>query len=139
MQKSIIHVSAPGMTLNLYIKIMQLFYLTDEDITSVRQVEEFIKKSLKRHYTIAYLAQKVMLPEKKLKAAYKELYGKGLYTHLRELRLTRAKDLLIMDVSIHKIAQEVGYRNESSFSTAFSKWFGVCPRTFKHIHKPSLS
>lgn len=117
---------------------MGVMYLTDMDIRSIRMASAIIQQSPKSHFTIPQLAEKVMLPEKKLKAAFKQVYGVGLYTYLRELRLEKAKQLLQEGRSIKIIIKSLGYKSESNFCNAFNKLYGETPGSWrkKNIMNP---
>ncbi len=110
---------------------MKGFVLTAADTERVKEVALLMQQSLKSHYTIAQWAQKVKLPEKRLKRAFKEVHGAGLYTYLRNLRMEKAKDMLLEDKPIKVIILSVGYKNEGNFSKAFRKVTGQTPRAWK--------
>ncbi|MBO9561838.1 MAG: helix-turn-helix transcriptional regulator [Niastella sp.] len=110
---------------------MKGFVLTEADIERVKEVAWIMQQSLKSHYTIAQWADKVKLPEKRLKRAFKEVHGAGLYTYLRNLRMEKAKEMLREDKPIKVIILYVGYKNEGNFSKAFRKVTGQTPRSWK--------
>lgn len=110
---------------------MKVFVLTEADITRVKQIALLIQHSLKSHLTIAQWADKVKLPEKRLKRAFKEVHGMGLYSYLRQLRMEKAKDMLREDKPIKAIISTIGYKNEGNFSKAFRKVTGVSPTAWK--------
>ncbi|MBO9565796.1 MAG: helix-turn-helix transcriptional regulator [Niastella sp.] len=90
-----------------------------------------IQQSTATHFTIPQLAEKVMLPEKKLKMAFRQTFGMGLYQYLRELRMEKAKQLLLEGRSLKMIIKSIGYKSESHFSKTFSKWYGESPNNWK--------
>jgi AraC-like DNA-binding protein len=110
---------------------MKVFELTEVDIDRVNQVALLIRYSLKSHYTIAHWADKVKLPEKRLKQAFKEVHGMGLYSYLRQLRMEKAKEMLREDKPIKAIISVIGYKNEGNFSKAFRKVTGKTPTAWK--------
>jgi len=110
---------------------MTQIHLSNNDISRVQEADAIIRQSIKTHFTIAELAQKVGLPEKRLKKIFKQVYGLGLYAHLRTLRLQRARQLLMEGVAIRVIIREIGYKSESHFSIAFTKFFGQTPASFR--------
>ncbi|PZR18224.1 MAG: hypothetical protein DI539_16605 [Flavobacterium psychrophilum] len=112
-------------------KFMQSIYLTDSVKKAVYMVATIIQQSPVTHYTIPELAEKVSLPEKKLKKAFKQVYGMGVYQYLRELRLEKAKQLLLEGRSLQMIIRSIGYKSESHFSKAFTKWCGDTPTNWK--------
>jgi AraC-like DNA-binding protein len=85
----------------------------------------------KSHFPISQLAEKVKLPEKRLKAVFKQLYGQGLYAYLRQLRMEKAKVLLLEGKPIKVIIHAIGYENESNFCKAFRKTHNESPRKWK--------
>ena len=110
---------------------MKALVLTEADIAHVNQVALLIQHSLKLHYTIAEWAEKVKLPEKRLKRAFKQVHGTGLYSYLRRQRMEKAKDMLREDKPIKVIISAIGYKNEGNFSKAFRKVTGVSPTAWK--------
>ncbi|NII25822.1 helix-turn-helix transcriptional regulator [Pseudoflavitalea sp. X16] len=105
--------------------------ITRTDIERAHHAALIMEQSLKSHFTIAQLAEKVMLPEKRLKAVFKKLYGVGLYTYLRQLRMEKAKALLLEGKPIKVIIHVIGYENESNFCKAFRNAFKESPRTWR--------
>lgn len=110
---------------------MKVFELSEVDIARVNQVALLIQHSIKSHYTIAEWAEKVKLPEKRLKRAFKEVHKTGLYSYLRHLRMEKAKLMLREDKPIKAIISAIGYKNEGNFSKAFRKVTGVSPTAWK--------
>jgi AraC-like DNA-binding protein len=110
---------------------MKVFVLTETDIARVNEVALLIQHSLKSHYTIGQWAEKINLPEKRLKRAFKEVHGVGLYNYLRNLRMEKAKIMLKEDKPIKAIISLIGYKNEGNFSKAFRKVAGVSPTEWK--------
>jgi AraC-like DNA-binding protein len=82
--------------------------------------------------TICELSRLVGLNEYKLKNGFREMFGKTIYEHVRELRMSNAKDLLEDDnLSISQVAYKVGYINTSHFARAFRKKYGLNPSDFR--------
>jgi AraC-like DNA-binding protein len=60
-----------------------------------------------------------------LKLTYSELVDEVRYELAREL-------LAGKDLEIAKIGASLGYRDPSSFSRAFMRWSGICPRAYRN-------
>jgi len=118
---------------------MKSIYLTEEEIKKVENLAGFLKISLRQHYTIVQIAEKLSMPEKKLKRAFKKMHGKGIYTYLKDLRLEKSRQLLIEGMSLQVVIAEIGYKNKSHFSTAFTKQYGESPGSFRKRHYPRAS
>ncbi|NII25821.1 helix-turn-helix transcriptional regulator [Pseudoflavitalea sp. X16] len=107
------------------------FKLNETDIERVKQAALMMQESPKLHFTIVQWAAKLRMPEKRLKRAFREVHGKGLYTYLRELRMEKAKQMLLEDIPIKAIIKTIGYKSEGNFSKAFRKTSGESPREWK--------
>lgn len=58
------------------------------------------------------------------------------FAHLKDLRLQKAKELLLhTDSSITEIAGEVGWTNASKFTASFKLRFGLTPQDFRKENK----
>jgi len=78
--------------------------------------------------TIHELAGRVGMNECYLKSGFKEVTGLTLGSYVRGLRMEQARLLLATKgYTIHQAALEVGFSNQSHFSSAFSKHFGYRP------------
>jgi two-component system response regulator YesN len=63
---------------------------------------------------------------------FKEETGATLIEYLTWVRIGHAQRLLVeTDKSCQKIADEVGYNNQSYFSRAFRRVVGITPRQFR--------
>jgi len=105
--------------------------ITSTDLERARKAASIMKQCPKSHFTISQLAEKVMLPEKRLKAVFKQLYGLGLYAYLRQVRMEKAKELLLEGKPIKVIIHTIGYENESNFCKAFRSKFNESPREWR--------
>lgn len=110
---------------------MRVMEITTTDIERARHAASIMEQCPKSHFPISQMAEKVMLPEKRLKAVFKKLYGMGLYAYLRHVRMEKAKALLLEGKSIKVIIHVIGFDNESNFCKAFRKMHHVSPRKWK--------
>jgi AraC-like DNA-binding protein len=69
----------------------------------------------------------------KLMSGFKDLFGTTIYSYVADLRMERAKELLIREplLKIADIARRVGFKNPNNFSAAFKKKFGYSPNTLR--------
>jgi len=71
--------------------------------------------------TVSYLSQ-----------FFKSKTGKTILEFVTELRINKAKELLMQtDLSLNYIAEEVGYYNVSSFIRRFKQVEGITPGEFR--------
>lgn len=110
---------------------MARIHITSEDIERAKKAAVIITTALDIHFTIHELAKKVKLSEKKLKYAFKEEFGVGVYSYLQRQRMLKAKILMLQGQPIKLIIPEIGYENESNFCKAFRKVFKETPVAWK--------
>jgi AraC-like DNA-binding protein len=70
-----------------------------------------------------------------LSKAFKQIIGINFIDYLTELRIEKAKDLLIhSDIKINDIAESVGYRH-SYFNRIFKKQIGIPPSQYRKLNQ----
>lgn len=102
-------------------------------ISSVNRVmREYLSLS---DLSLKYLADQFGTSVGALSRLYKRETGRNFSTVLLEMRLSRAKTLLLESTqSIASIAQDCGYENYLSFKRAFLRKEGISPREYRTIH-----
>lgn len=97
----------------------------------VSEAEKYILKNLSQKLTIPQIANKIGTNQGYLKTSFKILKGETIYFFIKRKRMTLAKHLILTsNLSISDIAHKVGYSSLSSFSQAFSSYYGVKPSMF---------
>ena len=105
--------------------------VSEEEMVRARRAALIITQSLDVHLTTRQLAKKVMLSEKKLKYAFKQAYGVGVFTYLQNMRMAKARELMLEGNGIKCIISRIGFENESNFCKAFRKAFKETPVAWK--------
>jgi AraC-like DNA-binding protein len=86
---------------------------------------------------ISPLSKKLNINSQVLKKEFKAAFGKSIYAYQLQLRMDKACYLLLkQEVSIDKIAEEIGYTNTSSFILKFRELFGVTPYQYHKKYNP---
>lgn len=99
------------------------------EIASLYEAKEILDHTLDRPISLRQLGRRVYLNEYKLKSGFKALFGKPIYAYQLDKRMALAQKYLTIDnIAVNKVAQLTGYANSSSFSKAFCKKYGVCPK-----------
>jgi len=94
----------------------------------VEKVIALLKEDLAGPPSLEEIGRRVGCSHFYLSRIFSEHMGRGIFQHLRELRLERAATLLREGrLQITQIAMEVGYASPSHFTTAFRESFGCCP------------
>jgi AraC-like DNA-binding protein len=110
---------------------MYQVHLSMMDLHKVRNAAQIITEKIERHYTIPELAEMIDLPEKKLKAGFKQLYDKGVFGYRCDYLWNKVKALLLEDLPLKTIAQDTGFKDRSALIKAFRNEFGITPIQWK--------
>ena len=104
-----------------------------EYMDTVRCIHDMLCHNLDKRMTIESLAKQFLVNPTTLKAAFKEVYGDSLASHMKEHRMERAAELLVStEKSVLQIAKEVGYGSQSKFTSAFKEHYGELPTEYRH-------
>lgn len=99
------------------------------DARLVRQARSILDTQLATPPPLGALARHVGMNPTKLCALFRQCFGESMYEFVRRRRLEVAHELLTRsDMQIQQVASAVGYRHHSTFSTAFTRHFGVAPK-----------
>ncbi len=88
-------------------------------------------------FGLAQAAESLQLSGSYLSRLFKEKMNKNFTDYLMELRLERAKELLLhTDMKIEKIANKVGFVNHNYFGQVFKRVTGMTPRQYRQQQHP---
>lgn len=114
----------------------RLVYYTRSQVEMVRHIEAVISAELPVPHSAQEFAQNYGVSENSIKNYFSGVYGQSIPQYTRQLRMVRAAELLATSVfPVSEIAVQVGYENQSKFSAAFRKKFGVSPLEYRRNHK----
>jgi AraC-like DNA-binding protein len=117
---------------------MYQIHLSLKDLQKVHDAARIINERLEHHYTIPELAELVDIPEKKLKAGFKQLFDRGAFRYRYSLIWSKVKALLLQDKSLKSIAAETGFRDTSALIKSFKNEFGVTPLQWRQEQQNNL-
>ncbi|WP_136069353.1 helix-turn-helix transcriptional regulator [Modicisalibacter radicis] len=78
-------------------------------------------------HSLAALARLACMSPSALRDKYRRAYGRSVFEHLREYRLTLAHRQLRAGHSVQQVAAQLGYRHATNFATAFRQRYGIAP------------
>lgn len=81
--------------------------------------------------SVENLAQEACISVFHYKRLFKQMYQISPYKYVRQLRLTKAKELLSQGESVSDVCHKVGWENTSSFIRLFKSTFGMTPMVFR--------
>lgn len=110
--------------------------LKQADIQRIRAVKDILHQKHLPHATIQQLAYEAGMNRTKLQYGFKKLYGMSIYSYQIQMRMEKARKLLVeSDSPIKQIAALSGYNTISSFSAAFKKAYNVSPSQWRNKHQ----
>lgn len=104
-------------------------------------VMDILNTRYSQDLSLAYLSQLLTMSPAYLSVFIKEKTGANFSDHLNEIRIRKAKELLVVtEMSIQDISMQVGYANITSFNRMFKKQIGISPGEYRkqqisQIHK----
>lgn len=106
--------------------------LSNADMQKVRDAREILLADLHNPPSLSALARQTGLNEFKLKSGFRKMFGRPVFSYLKEYRLERARELIRGGgKSVTEVAYETGYSTLQHFSNEFRKKFGVNPGSLK--------
>jgi AraC-like DNA-binding protein len=101
----------------------------------VSAVLQYVQGHLTEPLTVADLAEQVSLSPSAFAHLFRDVTGRSPYQFVKEMRLDRARELLIDgQFAVARVSKEVGYGSVSHFISEFRARFGVTPRAYSDAH-----
>lgn len=102
----------------------------------VNKVIVHLQDNFSGDITLEDIAKVVNLHPRYLCTLFRQITGKTISDFIRQIRIERAKRLLLYtSLSITEIAFEIGYNNSQYFSKIFNQVEGMEPRTFRKTRR----
>ena len=100
--------------------------------TLTENIIDYLTKNMADEINLKSISKQFSYSLSSIKRIFKEETGSSIIAYLNNLRMTKAKQLLIEDnLSIGEIGAAVGFQNTYYFSNAFKKRWGKSPSKFK--------
>lgn len=110
-------------------QIIQNKHLKESDLKAVEKVVEYIDANIAKAGTVNDLSRVAGMNSNKLQEAFQVLYGKTVNEYLRDVRLTKALNMLTTgNKNVSEVVYELGLSSRSYFSKIFKAKYGTSPR-----------
>ena len=94
--------------------------------------EEYLQENMHQEIRLEDISSRFSYSLSSIKRIFKEEMGCSIIAYLNNLRMQKAKALLLgSDSAISQIAHELGFSNVYYFSVAFKKKWGISPSGFR--------
>jgi AraC-like DNA-binding protein len=137
------HQVAAGITLQI-LGLIHGISTSEEQITDpthklISKAQFILQNSLEDPVQMELLAKDLAMSYSKFRKAFKEITGESPNQYHLNLRLQKAKELLInTSLSINEIAMETGFDSLFYFSKLFKKKTGKSPKSFRNQERRNL-
>lgn len=97
------------------------------------QIDEYISEHFTENIDVSHICEKFQIGKTSLYEIAKQNYGIGIAEHIRNLRIEKAKALLVdhPEMRISEIAIECGFDDYNYFITVFKRVTGQPPKQFR--------
>ena len=110
----------------------RLVYYTRAQVEMARLIEAEITADLQRRHTAREFAERFSISESSVKNYFFGVMGQSMSQYAAQQRMLRAAALLEKTgLSVIEVASRVGYLNQSKFSAAFRRHFGISPGEYR--------
>ncbi|WP_175638523.1 helix-turn-helix transcriptional regulator [Metabacillus schmidteae] len=101
----------------------------------IEKVTSLLQEKYMEDISLDYCADHVNLSPSILSKVFKDIVGVNFIDYLTNIRLSKAKELLVhTDMKINEIAETIGYKN-SYFNRLFKKHEGYTPGQYREIRR----
>jgi len=97
---------------------------------AVEHAIEYMHSAYHDDITVDKLADEARMSRRQFTSLFRKLTNRSVTDYLTELRISRAKQLLLLGGRLADIAQTVGYRDEFYFNRRFKQTVGQSPRQY---------
>lgn len=104
----------------------------------VRQSKAFMEKYHSEKIELENMAAAAFMSRFYYIKIFKRVYGITPRQYLRDLRLSKAKELLKQGLSVTRVCYDVGYESLPTFSSAFKRGTGYSPKEFQKMNNSNL-
>ena len=97
----------------------------------VRKTKEYIEKNYKNNITLKQVSDLNNVSTYYLSILFAKEVGKSFIDYLNEIRIDKAKNLLLDDYRTYEVADLVGIKDSHYFSKIFKKYVGMTPSEYR--------
>jgi len=115
-----------------YVTVEKTVRLSPADFRCIDNALRYVDKHYAEKISADSLSLEVGLSKDKLQAGLQRCTGKTLHKYIQEVRMTKAKELLITtNDPLKSVADASGYANESHFCKVFKKINIIIPLQYR--------
>lgn len=101
---------------------------TEREIEQLRAARTIAAQEIENPPTIREIAHRIGTNETKLKQGFRAMYGETVFSYRNRKRMDLAMRLVMNGEPFGSISERVGFKHQTSFTTAFRTFFGISPK-----------
>ncbi|QJD84717.1 response regulator transcription factor [Cohnella herbarum] len=99
---------------------------------AVWRIKPYVDSSYQEDLSLQSVASRFNIDKYQLSRAFKQEFGVNYWAYVIKVRMDRAAELLVgTNWKNSRIAEHTGFLEESHFSRAFKKYYGVTPKEYR--------
>ena len=114
------------------LKIRAGIYPKEYLCRQVIQSKLFIDTNFSKNINLHDMARKALFSKFHFIRLFKKNYGRTPYQYLTEVRIAKAKKLLLSGMTVSEVCLSVGFESATSFTGLFKKMTGKTPSAFQN-------
>ena len=98
---------------------------------TIRKIRKYLEEHYQENIALNDVADEVCLEKSYLGRLFREECGKTIMAYLREVRIIRAKELLIVGMNPGEVAIKTGFGDPAYFAKSFKQVTGISPARYR--------
>ncbi len=119
-------------------RISQTHLLLEHLYIQIRQSKAFMEQHHSEKIELDNMAAAAFMSRFYYIRIFKQVYGVTPRQYLRDLRISKAKELLTQGFPVTQVCYDVGYDSLPTFSSAFKRGTGYSPKEYQKMNKGNL-
>lgn len=116
-----------------YLVMEHMAVLQSDHLAS--QLERYISEHYRENFAASELCTHFHIGKTRLYQLSQQLYGCGIAEHIRKLRISHAKELLMTKrYPLAEIAEQCGYHDYNYFISVFTREVGISPHRWQELN-----
>lgn len=117
---------------HFFSEIIQYLARNNDDVNYGEKIIRYLEEHFCDEIIFDEMAKEIGISYSYMRKIVNELTGKSLIEYTNQLRIEKAKQLLLeSNLSMTQIASQIGYLNVQSFNRFFRKYEGIPPSSYK--------
>ena len=119
-------------------RIAEEHFLPEYQYVQIRQSKAFIEKYHSEKIELEEMAAVAFMSRFHYIRIFQQVYGVTPRQYLRDLRISKAKELLKKGLPVTQVCYDVGYESLQTFSSTFKRGTGYSPKAYQKMNKRNL-